>query len=152
MAAHRDIESPGAIVAMRAELDEPVLIVLVGNSMVFSNRSIDAQLCQALRPGDLFLVSAELPHKDMFESYSVEPLYSLLSGSGLEVHAGNTLIWYDEASQCLKMTCQGQTLLSAYKPSPKDLTKRMHSAGLAQVELKVYEDLKMIVGLFEAEE
>jgi hypothetical protein len=149
-AAHGDIESPGAIAGLRAALDGPTLFVLVANSVIFSNRALDAQLRAAMRPEDRFMVTLELPNPGMMESYTIEPVYGLLSGSGTQVTPENSRAWYDEGDQCLKMACGDRLLLAAYKPRREELVSRMSAEGMEAALLECHDDISMIAGLFRA--
>src|SRR3989344_8115993 len=127
-----DIEQDGVIPKLRQGITGQTLIVLVGNAVIFSNRSLDDNVRQAMERDDLFLVTAETPHEKMSQSYTIEPVYRLLAQSGLVVNANNTSTWYDESDQCFKMSCRGEILLSSYKPKPEQLRQRLKSAGGAE--------------------
>ncbi len=143
-----DIEQKGAILKLRKQLVGPTLIVLIGNGVIFSNRGLDAELGRAMEVDDLFLVTAETPHGNMSASYTIDPVYRLLTQSGLDVNAGNTKTWYDDGDQCLKMSCQDQILLSSYKPTLGQLRQRLRAAGMVEVALREFQDIHMLGGLF----
>lgn len=145
--AHADIELEGAINRLRRCLSWPALIVLVANAVIFSNRLMDENILQAMREDDYFLVTLESYHGNMFRSYAIKPVYDLLSRSGLKVTGENVEFIYDD--QCLKMLCQGETLLSSYKPTPSQLRERMSSSGFKEISLKYYEDIHMIGALYK---
>lgn len=144
-----DIEQKDTLLKLRQNLEGRTLVVLVGNGGIFSNRVIDENIKRALHKDDLFLVTVETPHEDMFESYEIDPIYRLLSKSGLDVNAHNTETWYDENDQCLKMSCGGETLLSSYKASPNQLRQRLEDADLVEVVLEEYSELHMSCGLYK---
>ena len=143
-----DIEQSGAIFKLRQQLVGQTLIVLVGNGVIFSNRSLDDNIGQAMEQDDLFIVTAETPHEKMSQSYTIEPVYQLLAQSGMDVDASNTRTWYDENDQCLKMSCRGQVLLASYKPTPGQLRQRLKEAGMAEEFLCEYHDIHMLAGVF----
>lgn len=147
-----DIEQNGVIPKLRQGITGQTLIVLVGNAVIFSNRSLDDNIRQAMERDDLFLVTAETPHEKMSQSYTIESVYRLLAQSGLDVNASNTRTWYDENDQCFKMSCQGEILLSSYKPKPEQLRQRLKEIGIAEVTLCEYQDIYMVAGLFRKEE
>ena len=143
-----DIEEEGVISRMRAMLGARVLVILVANSVIFSNTRLDAQLSKALRPDDRFMLTLELPHEKMHCSYAIEPVYRFLSHSGLEVTADNTDVRYDSSTSCLVMACEGKKLLAAYKPTLDTLRARIAKAGMREILLRSYGDLLMSAGLF----
>jgi hypothetical protein len=145
---HGDMEEAGTIPRLRSMLGERVLVVLVANSVIYSNTWLDRELAEALRPEDRFMLTLELPHDEMSRSYVIEPVYKLLSHSGLPVNAANTDVWYDDATSCLMMTYQGRKLLAAYKPTLETLRARIARAGMREVLLRSYDDLLMSAGLF----
>lgn len=145
-----DIERNGTISELRRGLVGQTLIALVGNAVIFSNRSLDGNIRQAMEGDDLFFVTAETPHEKISQSYTIEPVYRLLTQSGLDVNTDNTRTWYDESDQCLKMSCSGEILLSSYKPKPDQLRQRMKEAGMAEVALCEYQNIHMVAGLFKA--
>lgn len=146
-----DIEKEGVICQMRLELIGPTIIALVGNAGIFSNRNIDRDIINAMQDNDAFIVTVETPHKGMFKTYSIEPVYRWLSRSGLDVNANNASVWYDESDQCLKISCQGEILLASYKPKPEQLRQRLKEAGMAEVALCEYQDIHIVAGLFKKE-
>ncbi len=147
--ARTDIEKAGAIAKLRKQMKGQALVVLVGNAVIFSNRSLNNELRQALYKNDLFLVTAETPHEKMFQSYTIEPVYRLLAQSGLDVSENNTSVWYDKSDQCLKMSCRDQVLLASYKPKPEELDWRLESAGMTVVTSCEYKDIHMVAGLYK---
>lgn len=146
-----DIEQYGVILKLRKGITGQTLIVLAGNAVIFSNRSSDNNIKQAMERDDLFLVTAETPHEKMFQSYTIEPVYRLLAQSGMAVNADNTSTWYDESDQCLKMSSRDEILLSSYKPKPEQLRQRLRAAGMVEVTLCEYQDIHMVAGLFRKE-
>lgn len=146
-----DIEQNGVIPKLRQGITGQTLIVLVGNAVIFSNRSLDDNIRQAMERDDFFLVTAETPHEKMSQSYTIEPVYRLLAQSGIAVNSDNTNTWYDESDQCLKMSCRGEILLSSYKPKPEQLRQRLKAAEMAEVALCEYQDIHMVAGLFRKE-
>ncbi|MEK9151134.1 MAG: L-histidine N(alpha)-methyltransferase [Patescibacteria group bacterium] len=149
--ARADIEQNGVIQKLRQGITGQTLIVLVGNAVIFSNRSLDDNIRQAMERDDLFLVTAETPHEKMSQSYTIEPVYRLLAQSGMAVNADNTSTRYDESDQCLKMSCRGEVLLSSYKPKPGQLRQRLKAMEMAKVALCEYQDTHMVAGLFRKE-
>lgn len=143
-----DIEQDGAVPKLRQQLAGQTLIVLVGNAVIFSNRSLDDKIRQAMERDDLFLVTTETPHENMSQSYTIEPVYQLLAQSGLDINASNIKIWYDNSDKCLKMSCRDQVLLSSYKPTLDQLRQRLREAGMFEVALCNYQDIHMVAGLF----
>lgn len=144
-----DVEQNCVIPKLRQGITGQTLIVLVGNAVIFSNRSLDKNIKHAMKRDDLFLVTAETPHEKMSQSYTIAPVYRLLAQSGIAVNADNTSTWYDKSDQCLKMSCRGEILLSSYKPKPKQLRQRLKVAGMAEVTLCEYQDIHMVAGLFK---
>lgn len=147
--AHADIELKGAINKLRGSLSGPALIVLVANAVIFSNRTMDENILQAMRKDDYFLITLESYHDKIFESYAIEPVYNLLSRSGLKVAEGNVEIIYDRRDQCLKMLCEGEVLLSSYKPTLSQFRGRMSSSGFEEISLRHYRDIHMIAALYK---
>lgn len=146
-----DIESPGTIAAIRSRVHGPALIVLAANSVIFSNRMLDAELRAAMGREDRLMLTMETPHLRMFKSYLLEPVFNLLSNSGMCVTAQNVHSRYDDEDQCLKLSCNGKLLLAAYKPQPDQLVARMKKVGLEPVLLQPYREIQMLAGLFRVE-
>ncbi|KKR22050.1 MAG: hypothetical protein UT48_C0001G0063 [Parcubacteria group bacterium GW2011_GWE2_39_37] len=145
--AHADVELKNVIKALRDNLFNSTLIALVANAVIFSNRSMDKKIHDAMHEGDYFIVTLESYHSDIFKSYAIEPVYDLLSKSGLKVTAENVDIIYED--QCLKMLCEDELLLSSYKPTVNQLRARMASSGFKEVLLQHYEDIHMIGALYK---
>lgn len=143
-----DIEREGTIESLRKALTGPTLIVLVANGVIFSNQKIDHNIVQAMRDGDLLLLTLEMPHDCMYNSYLIEPIFKLLSQSGIKVTKENIHTWYDEGEQRMIMACAGRVLLSSYKPTTQQLRQRMNRAGFAEAALEEYSDLHMIGSLW----
>lgn len=143
-----DIEQENALLKLRQSIEGRMLIVLVGNGGIFSNRILDKNIKKALYKEDLFLVIVEMPHEDMSESYKIDPIYQLLSMSGLDVNSHNTKTWYDEKDQCLKISCDGEILLSSYKANPNQLRERLEDVGITEVISNEYPELHMFGSLF----
>jgi len=144
-----DIEQNSAITKLREKLNGKILIVLAGNAVIFSHRGLDTDINRAMEKDDLFLITVETPHKHMFDSYTIEPVYRLLERGGLQVNAENTKAWYDKTDQCLKIFSQDKLFLSSYKPTEGQLRKRLKNAGMVDVVFREYKDLHMLAGLFK---
>lgn len=140
-----DIEMPSTVTKLRNSLSsDPTLITLIANATIFSNRNMDAYLHEAMQPNDAFLLTVEMPHDDMFESYLIEPVLTDL----LRIPRKHVRIWYDKTAHCLKMECDGEPLLSSYKPTASQLRKRMSDSGFAKVALEEYHKFHMIGSLW----
>lgn len=142
-----DVELESAVSELRINLPGPTLIALVANAVIFSNRSMDRYIHKAMREGDYFIITLESYHSDIFKSYAIEPVYDLLSRSGSKVTAENVKIVYDD--RCLKMLCNGELLLSSYKPTLNQLRERMLSSGFNEVLLQHYEEINMVGALYK---
>lgn len=146
-----DVEKKRTIKSLRRKLHGPTLFVLVANGVIFSNRQMDSNIRQAMKPDDLFLLTIETAHDKMFDSYLIKPVFKLLSQSGIEVNGKNVKIYYDWEDYCMKMSCQGKILLSSYKP--KGLLELEHRivlmAGFNEVAAQQYDDIHMIAVLFK---
>lgn len=146
-----DIEQEDTLLKLRQNIEGRTLIVLVGNGGIFSNRIIDENIKKALHREDLFLVTVEMPHEGIFESYKIDPIYRLLSKSGLDVNTHNTKTWYDENDQCLKMSCGEEILLSSYKATPEQLRQRLEDVNIVEVISNEYPELHMFSSLFKVD-
>lgn len=150
-----DIELEGTIHDLAYRLSGSTLIALVANAVIFSNRMMDKNILEAMNYGvagrtyihDYFLLTLESYHDDIFKSYAIEPVYELLSRSGLKVTAETVEIVYED--QCLKMKYEGEILLSSYKPTVDQLRERMSSSGFTEIALQHYEDIHMIGALYK---
>lgn len=149
--AHADIEESDALGRIRNKLEGQTLFVLVGNATILSNHLLDQNLEQAMRKEDFLLVTVETPHKDMYRSYAIEPVYKMLAQGGLEASVRNTRVRYDRSKQLLKVSVGRKTLIASYKPQPKQLQRRMRKAGMTEIVLREYKDLHMVAALFKKE-
>lgn len=143
-----DIEDPDVLSELRKEeLGIPHIFVLVGNCVIFADNLFDDELEKAMMPGDLFLITAEMPHKSMYDSYRIKPVYDLLS-NGEEVDEAEFSISFNEETSCLEISRRGQVVLASYKPTPDQLKERLSCIGLEEVVFMEFSDLHMIGGLF----
>lgn len=141
-----DIEKEGAMTPIRENIDGPVLWALVGNGSIFSNYLLDDYISNAMQEHDTLLVTFEVPHENMFQSYQIEPVMRFLSYSGADL---TTITYkYDRANQCLKINSGSKTIFASYKPTAKQLEKRLHCAGLQRIAISTYPDIHMVAGLF----
>lgn len=145
----KDVEVPGFLSDLRKKVSGSTLIILIGNGVIFSNLSVGLSVSAGMEKEDFFLLTLETPHKEMFGSYDIDPAYELISKREIEASRENTQIVYDNNDQCLKMICKGETLLSSYKPTPKQLRARMGKAGFKEVRLKEFRDIHMIGSLWK---
>jgi hypothetical protein len=151
--APADIEVPGSIRRLSNLREnssrDSTLVALTGNGVIFANHDIDTGIRDALmNPRNLFLLTLEERHENMFASYQIPSCYELLSQSGLDARPDNTEFSYDETDSCLKASCQGQVLLASYKPTAAQLRDRLSRTGLLEVAFMEYPDLHMLAGLF----
>lgn len=144
----KDVEVPGFLSDLRRKVSGPTLVILIGNGVIFSNPSVSASISAGMKNEDFFLLTLETPHKEMFSSYDIDPAYELISKGKMRASRKNTQIIYDDKDQCLKMICNGETLLSSYKPTPEQLKVRMELAGFNEVFLKEYNDIHMTGSLW----
>jgi len=143
-----DVEKAKVIKKLRQKLSGPTLIVLVANSVLFSNRQMDKNIFEAIGKEDLFLLTVERPHPKMYDSYLILPVLKLLSEGGVEITRKNIKCWYDDKSHTINMACKGKILLSSYKPTPLQLREQMTNAGFTEVTLAEYKNLHMIASLW----
>jgi len=144
-----DIEEKKEIFKLRQMLHGSALIVLVANGVIFSKPGLESDISRAMERDDLFLITLEMPNPDMANSYLIEPVLKLLSQSGLVVTAANVKTWYDINDQRFRMSCQGNALLSSYKPKPEQLQRRLKEAGMDTVVICEYSEIHMVAGLFK---
>jgi hypothetical protein len=147
-AMEADIERPGRITHIRQTVHGNTLFILVGNCSIFSNYVLDTELLNAMEANDLFLLTSETPHPDMYRSYQIEPVYKFLNSSELKVNQSNTRFSYNEANACLEITCKSELLLASYKPAVERLHQRMRRSGFTKVALEEYVDIHMIGSLW----
>jgi len=143
-----DIECSGVLAHARSGLIGQTLFVLVGNTSIWSNKNLDKEIALAMRPGDTLLVTAEMPHPDMFASYIIEPVYDLLGSGGVQINRENARTWYDMSDQCLKIAFNNQTLFASYKPTKKQFLDRLSKVSLFPQCSERYDDIHMLAGLF----
>lgn len=144
----KDLEIPGFLSEFKKDNPEPSLTLLTGNGTIFSNRAIDLSIYDGMQKDDLFFLTLEMPHDSLVQQYDIEPAYELISKSGIKASRQNTLVYYDNNDQCLKMVCKNKVLLSSYKPTAEQLRVRMKSSGFKEVFLKEYQDIQMIGSLW----
>jgi hypothetical protein len=145
-----DIETPGIIQSIREhEESKNIILALIGNAVIFSNDMVEQYIADAMYPGDRFLITVEIPHDKMCDSYMIDPVFELLSREGKHANSENTTCSYNNESHCLEMSVQNKVLLASYKASKKQIEDRLSNVNLKSVQVTVYEDIHMVAGLFQ---